>query len=142
MCWLSESCNKIFPENSQTTSTAHFSSLYAKHRTGVLTLFLSGSPFTGNWRYQVSVWSMSWTNRALMAQKYTNFLFFHETKLRHNTRTTTRYYVIQLTTTLRELAYSLKVFSWVYWPNQPQILLISMEHEVTRCVTTPPWLGC
>ena len=50
-----------------------------------------------------------------MAQKYTNFLFFHETKLRHNTRTTTliktRYYVIQLTTTLQELAYSLKVCS-------------------------------
>ena len=31
----------------------------------ILTLFLSGRPLTGSWRYQVSVWSMSWTNRAL-----------------------------------------------------------------------------
>lgn len=33
--------------------------------TVILTLFLSGRPLTGSWRYQVSVWSMSWTNRAL-----------------------------------------------------------------------------
>ena len=35
----------------------------------MLTLFLSKRPGTGTWRYHVSVWSMSWTNRALFDRK-------------------------------------------------------------------------
>lgn len=34
----------------------------------ILTLFLSGRPLTGSWRYHVSVWSISWANRALFTK--------------------------------------------------------------------------
>ena len=37
-----------------------------------------------------------------------------------------------------------KVYTQDHWPTQPKFILISLEHEVTKIITTPPppWKGC
>ena len=35
-----------------------------------------------------------------------------------------------------------KLYTQDYWPTQPKFILISLEHEVTKSITTPPWKGC
>ena len=34
-----------------------------------------------------------------------------------------------------------KVYTQDYWPTQPKFILISLEHEVTKSITTPPLKG-
>ena len=31
-----------------------------------------------------------------------------------------------------------QVYTQDYWPTQPKFILISLEHEVTKSITTPP----
>ena len=31
-----------------------------------------------------------------------------------------------------------KLYTQDYWPTQPKFILISLEHEVTKSITTPP----